>query len=95
MALGGIRHLWRLASASTGGASRWRVCYQWGLPRLVWGETDQPDIILVKISLFFESLSLYSDVPDSTLCSDSRSGHDWSRDLSDIISPVSPVLQLL
>ena len=26
--LGGIRHLWRLAIASTGGASQWRVCYQ-------------------------------------------------------------------
>ena len=41
MALGGIRHLWRLASASTGGASRWRVCYQRGLPRLVFGELGQ------------------------------------------------------
>ena len=27
--------LWRLVSASTGEASRWRVCYQRGLPRLV------------------------------------------------------------
>ena len=35
MALGGIHHLWKLASASTGEASRWRVCYQQGLPRLV------------------------------------------------------------
>ena len=35
MALGGIHHLWRLASASTGGASWWRVCYQRALPRLV------------------------------------------------------------
>ena len=35
MALGGIRPMWRLASASTGGASRWKVCYQRGRPRLV------------------------------------------------------------
>ena len=35
MALGGIRQLWRLASASTGGASWWMFCYQRGLPRLV------------------------------------------------------------
>ena len=27
--------MWRLASASNGGASLWRVCYQQGLPRLV------------------------------------------------------------
>ena len=36
MAVGGIRHLWRRASASTGGAIWWNVCYQRGLPRLVY-----------------------------------------------------------
>ena len=34
---------WRLASASTGGASRWRVCYQRGLPRLAFREKGIAD----------------------------------------------------
>ena len=34
MALGGIRHMWRLTSASAGGASRFRVGYHQGLSQL-------------------------------------------------------------
>ena len=41
MALRGILHLWRLVSVSTVGASRWRVCYQRGLPRLVLMEQEK------------------------------------------------------
>ena len=30
-----LLNAWILPIGQSGGASRWRVCYQWGLPRLV------------------------------------------------------------
>ena len=53
MALGGIL----LASASTGGASRWRVCYQWGLPRLVSCIIQNP-----VVSVWYYHMAFFSNV---------------------------------